>query len=173
MLRTQITDAMKNALRAKDERALATTRLMISRMRDLDIAARAKGNTEGINDAEILTMLQGMVKQRRESIALYEKGGRADLVKQESEEIAVIERFMPKQMDDAAISAAIDKAVAATGATSVKDMGKVMGELKKAYAGQMDFAKAGASVKAKQAGKVYPPSPVKGFHTRTGGVSSL
>ena len=152
MLRTQITDAMKDALRAKDERALATTRLMISRMRDLDIAARPKGNDAGIGDAEILAMLQGMIKQRRESIAMYEKGGRADLVKQESEEIAVIERFMPKQMDETAVKAAIDKAVAATGAASIKDMGKVMGELKKTFAGQMDFSQAGTLVKAKLAG---------------------
>ncbi len=152
MLRQQITEAMKEALRAKDERALATTRLMISRMRDLDIAARPKGNVEGIGDAEILAMLQGMIKQRRESIGLYEKGGRADLVKQESEEIAVIERFMPKQMGEAEIKAAVDKAVTATGASSVKDMGKVMGELKKQYAGQMDFSQAGALVKARLAG---------------------
>jgi uncharacterized protein len=152
MLRTQIIDAMKDAMRAKDERALATTRMIISRMRDLDIAARPKGNVDGINDGEILSMLQGMIKQRRESIALYEKGNRADLVTQESEEIAVIERFMPKQMDEAAIKAAIDKAVAATGAASIKDMGKVMGELKKTYAGQMDFSQAGALVKSKLAG---------------------
>ncbi len=152
MLRTQINDAMKDALRAKDERTLATTRLIISRMRDLDIAARPKGNADGIGDAEILTMLQGMIKQRRESIAMYEKGNRPDLVKQESEEIAVIERFMPKQMDADAVSAAIEKAIAATGAAGIKDMGKVMGELKKTYAGQMDFSQAGAAVKAKLAG---------------------
>lgn len=152
MLRTQINDAMKNALRAKDERTLATTRLIISRMRDLDIAARPKGNTDGIGDDEILGMLQGMIKQRRESIALYEKGNRPDLVKQESEEIGVIERFMPKQMDEAAVKEAIDKIIAATGAASVKDMGKVMGELKKTYAGQMDFSQAGSLVKARLAG---------------------
>jgi uncharacterized protein YqeY len=152
MLRTQITDAMKDAMRAKDERTLATTRLIISRMRDLDIAARAKGNQDGINDGEILSMMQGMIKQRRESIAAYEKGNRPDLVKQESEEIAVIERFMPKQMDEAAVATAIDKAIASTGAASVKDMGKVMGELKKTYAGLMDFSQAGAAVKAKLAG---------------------
>jgi len=152
MLRTQINDAMKDALRAKDERTLATTRLIISRMRDLDIAARPKGNADGINDAEILTMLQGMIKQRRESITMYEKGNRPDLVKQESEEITVIERFMPKQMDAAAVNAAIEKAIAATGAAGIKDMGKVMGELKKTYAGQMDFSQAGAAVKAKLAG---------------------
>ncbi len=152
MLRTQINDAMKDALRNKDERALATTRLMIARLKDLDIEARAKGNKDGISDAEIMSMLQSMIKQRRESIAMYEKGNRADLVKQESEEISVIERFLPKQMDEAAVAAAIDKAVAATGATSVKDMGKVMGELKKAYAGQMDFSKAGALVKTRLGG---------------------
>ncbi len=152
MLRTNITNAMKDALRAKDERTLATTRLMLARMKDLDIDARAKGNAEGIGNAEIMSMLQGMIKQRRESITMYEKGGRADLVKQESEEISVIEKFLPKQMDDAAVAAAIDKAIAATGASSVKDMGKVMGELKKAYAGQMDFSKAGGLVKTKLAG---------------------
>jgi uncharacterized protein YqeY len=151
MLRTQITDAMKDAMRAKDERTLATTRLMMSRMKDLDIAARPKGITDGIKDDEILAMLQGMIKQRRESIALYEKGNRADLVKQESEEITVIERFLPKQMDEAAVKEAIDKIVAETGASSVKDMGKVMGELKKAYAGQMDFSQAGGLVKARLA----------------------
>lgn len=152
MLRTEINDAMKNALRAKDERTLATTRLMISRMRELDIAARGKGNAEGIKDDEILAMLQSMIKQRRESIAAYEKGNRPDLVKQESEEIAVIERFMPKQMDAAAVKDAIDKAIAATGAASLKDMGKVMAELKKTYAGQMDFSQAGPAVKARLGG---------------------
>ena len=151
MLRTQITDAMKEALRAKDERTLATTRMIIAKMRDLDIAARPKGNADGIGTDEILAMLQGMVKQRRESIVMYEKGGRSDLVQQESEEIAVIERFLPQQMDEAAIDAAIAKIVASTGAASIKDMGKVMGELKKAYTGQMDFALAGARVKAKLA----------------------
>ncbi len=152
MLRTDITEAMKEALRAKGERTLATTRLMLSRMKDLDIEARAKGNKDGIGEAEIMSMLQSMIKQRRESIAMYEKGGRADLVKQESEEITVIERFLPKQMDEASVAGAIDKAIAATGASSVKDMGKVMGELKKAYAGQMDFSKAGALVKTKLGG---------------------
>jgi uncharacterized protein YqeY len=152
MLRTKITDAMKDAMRAKDERALATTRMIMSKMKDLDIAARPKGNADGIKDDEILAMLQGMIKQRRESIALYEKGNRPDLVKQESEEIAVIERFLPAQMDEAAIVAAIDKIIAATGAKDVKDMGKVMAEMKKSYTGQMDFSQAGPLVKARLAG---------------------
>lgn len=148
MLRTQIQEAMKDAMRAKDERTLGTTRMILAKMKDLDIAARPSGNTDGIGDAEISSMLQGMIKQRRESIALYEKGNRADLVKQESDEITVIERFLPQQMDEAAIKTAIQAAVAATGASSIKDMGKVMAELKKTYAGQMDFALAGGLVKA-------------------------
>ena len=149
MLRTQITDAMKDALRNKDERALATVRMIVAKMKDQDIAARSKGNLDGISEDDIRSMLQGMIKQRRESIALYEKGNRPELAQQESEEIGVIERFLPAQMDEAAIKTAIDAAVAATGATSIKDMGKVMGELKKAYTGQMDFAAAGALVKAR------------------------
>jgi len=135
----------------KDERTVATVRMILAKLKDLDIAARPKGNAEGISDGEIATMMQGMIKQRRESIALYEKGKRPDLVKQESEEIAVIERFLPKQMNEDEMKAAIAKAIAATGAASIKDMGKVMGELKKAYAGQMDFAAAGALVKAQLA----------------------
>jgi len=147
MLRQQFTDALKTAMLGKDERAVSTVRMIMARMKDLDIAARPKGITDGIPDAEIATMLQGMIKQRRESIELYKQGKREDLVKQESEEIAVIERFLPKQMNEDEMKAAIAKAVAAVSASSVKDMGKVMGELKKTYAGQMDFAKAGALVK--------------------------
>jgi uncharacterized protein YqeY len=152
MLRTQFNDALKTAMLAKDERTIATVRLVISRMKDLDIAARPKGNADGIGDEEILGMLQGMIKQRRESIALYEKGNRADLVKQESEEIAIIERFLPAQMDEGAVKEAIEKTITATGAASVKDMGKVMAEMKKTYTGQMDFGLASVLVKARLAG---------------------
>lgn len=147
MLRTQINDALKDAMRNKDERGVGTIRLIISKMKDLDIAARPKGVTDGIKDDEIASMMQGMIKQRRESIALYEKGNRADLAKQESEEITVIERFLPKQMSEDEIKAAIAKIVASIGAKDIKDMGKVMAELKKNYVGQMDFAQAGALVK--------------------------
>ena len=122
-------------------------RLILARLKDLDIAARPKGNTEGIKEDEIGSMLQGMIKQRRESIALYEKGKRPDLVKQESEEIAIIERFLPRQMSEDEIKAAIAKTVAAVGAASVKDMGKVMAALKERHAGAMDFGKASATVK--------------------------
>ncbi len=151
MLRAQFNDALKTAMLGKDERAVATIRLINAKLKDLDIAARPKGNADGINEAEIQSMLQRMVKQRRESIALYEKGNRPDLAKQESEEIAVIERFLPKQMGEAEMKDAVGKAIAATGAQGIKDMGKVMGELKKTYAGQMDFAQAGALVKSQLA----------------------
>jgi uncharacterized protein YqeY len=146
-LRTQITDAMKDAMRAKEEATLGAVRLIMAELKKRDIDSRPKGITE-IPDEEILGMMQGMIKQRRESIALYEKGNRADLVKQESGEIAVIERFLPKQMSEADVKAAIQKIIAATGAASIKDMGKVMAEMKKSYAGQMDFASASNLVKS-------------------------
>jgi len=150
-LRQQFTDALKQAMLAKDDRGVATLRLVMAKLKDLDIAARPKGVTDGIKDDEIASMLQGMIKQRRESITLYQKGNRADLVTQETEEIAIIERFLPKQMGEEEIKAAIAKAVAATGASTIKDMGKVMAELKKAYAGQMDFAQVSALVKSQLA----------------------
>ncbi|MDD3181480.1 MAG: GatB/YqeY domain-containing protein [Alphaproteobacteria bacterium] len=147
MLREELTEAMKTAMRAKDEKALGTIRMVLAKLKDLDIAARPSGNTDGINDDQIKAMMQGMIKQRRESIALYKQGNRPDLVDLESAEIAVIERFLPKQLDEAATKDAVTKAIAAVGATSIKDMGKVMGELKKAYTGQMDFAIAGPMIK--------------------------
>lgn len=151
MLRIKINDALKDAMRAKDEASVGTIRLINAKMKDLDIAARPKGNTTGINDEEIASMLQGMIKQRRESIVLYEKGNRQDLVKQESHEITIIERFLPQQMSEADIKTAIAKIVSETGAKDVKDMGKVMAELKKNYAGQMDFSQASALVKSQLA----------------------
>ncbi|MFY9287531.1 MAG: GatB/YqeY domain-containing protein [Alphaproteobacteria bacterium] len=147
MLRTQFNEALKAAMLNKDERTVATVRLIMAKLKDQDIAARPSGNTTGIDDAAIASMMQGMIKQRRESIAMYEKGNRADLAKQEGEEIAVIERFLPKQMNEAEVKAVIAKVVAELGAKDVKDMGKVMAELKKTYAGQMDFAQASALVK--------------------------
>ena len=148
MLRTELNDAMKDALRNKDERALSTLRMVLAKMKDQDIAARPKGNTTGISDDEIRAMMQGMIKQRRESVALYQQGNRPDLVKQESEEIAVIERFLPKQMSEEEMKTAITSAIAAVDAKTIKDMGKVMGALKKDFTGQMDFAAAGAMVKS-------------------------
>lgn len=152
MLRDDLTNAMKDALRARDERALATLRMVLAKLKDQDIAARPSGNTAGIGDDAIRAMLQGMIKQRRESIALYQQGNRPELAQQETEEIAVIERFLPRQMDEAQTKAAIAQAIATVGAKDIKDMGKVMGELKKLYTGQMDFAQAGPLVKTLLAG---------------------
>jgi uncharacterized protein len=147
MLRETLNAALKTAMLGKDARGVSTIRMILAALKDKDIAARPKGIT-AIPDEEILALLQGMVKQRRESIALYQQGGRADLVAQESEEIAVIERFLPQQMSAEDTKAAIAAAVAETGAASIKDMGKVMAVLKAQYTGQMDFSSAGPMVKA-------------------------
>jgi len=147
MLRNTLNDALKTAMRDRDAATTSTLRMILAALKDRDIAARPKGVTAGIGDDEIASMLQGMIKQRRESIELYQKGNRADLVDKESAEITVIERFLPQQMDESAMAAAIGEVVAAVGATTVKDMGKVMAELKTRFAGQMDFAKASGLVK--------------------------
>jgi uncharacterized protein YqeY len=147
MLREALTERMKTAMRAKDTRTLSTVRLIMAALKDRDIAARSDGDRPQIPDTEILRLLQGMVKQRRESIALYEKGNRPELAQQESEEIAVIESFLPRQMDDAGIEAAAQAAIAEAGAAGIKDMGKVMGVLRERHAGVLDMAKAGAVVK--------------------------
>jgi len=152
MLRADLNEALKKAMLGKDPETVAAIRLINAKLKDMDIAARPKGNTEGISDTEIQAMMQGMIKQRHESIVMYEKGNRPDLVKQESGEIAVIERFLPRQMGEDEMKAAIAKAVADTGAASIKDMGKVMAELKKNFTGQMDFAAAGALVKGQLGG---------------------
>lgn len=147
MLRDKLNEAMKDAMRARDTAALGTIRLILAKLKEVDIAARTEASREGVADDRILTMLQSMIKQRNESVALYEKGNRADLADKEKAEIAVIERFLPKQMDEVAVEAAVREAIAAAGATTVKDMGGVMAALKTRYAGQMDFAKASAAVK--------------------------
>ena len=147
MLREKLNEALKEAMRARDMGAVGTIRLVLAKLKEVDIASRTEANREGVADDRILSMMQGMIKQRNESITLYEEGGRTDLADKEKAEIAVIERFLPKQMDEAAVEAAVKEAVAAAGATSVKDMGAVMAALKGKYAGQMDFAKASAAVK--------------------------
>lgn len=147
MLREKFKDELKTAMKARNERAVATLRLIQAALKDRDIAARGKGNADGIAEPEILQLLQTMVKQRRESIELYAKGGRQDLVDQEAGEIAVIERFMPQQMDEAAMAAAIATVVAEAGATGIKDMGRVMALLRERHAGQMDFTRASVLVK--------------------------
>jgi uncharacterized protein YqeY len=147
MLREKIKSEMIVAMKAKDEAKTSILRMINATIKDKDIAARPSGKTDGITDDEILGVLQSMIKQRKESIELYEKGGREDLVAKEKAEIDIITTFLPEQMDDAAIKAAIDAVIAETGAASIKDMGKVMGALKAKYAGQMDFSKASAMIK--------------------------
>ena len=147
MLREAITERMKTALRAKDTRTLSAVRLIMAALKDRDIAARSDGTKAEIPDTEILRMLQGMIKQRRESIALYEQGNRPELAQREGEEIAVIESFLPQQMDDAGTEAAAKAAIADTGAAGIKDMGKVMAALRERHAGVIDLARAGAVVK--------------------------
>ncbi|MGV8998528.1 MAG: GatB/YqeY domain-containing protein [Parvibaculaceae bacterium] len=147
-LRAEIMQAMKDAMKAGDKPRLSTIRLMQSAIKDKDIASRTDGRNDGVSDTDLLELFAKMVKQRRESAEMYEKGDRPDLVASEKAEIAVLEEFMPKQMDEAETKAAVEATVAELGATSVKDMGKVMAALKTKYAGQMDFGKAGAVVKA-------------------------
>ena len=152
MLRDNLAEALKEAMRARDMTTVGAVRLILAKLKEVDIAARTEASREGVADDRILSMLQGMIKQRNESVVLYEKGNRPELAAKEKAEIAVIERFLPKQMDDAAVAAAVAEAMAATGAKTVKDMGGVMAVLKAKYAGQMDFAKASAAVKKALAG---------------------
>ena len=146
MLRDDINKALTEAMKAKNERAVSTLRMVNSTLKNADIEARTTGKP--LDDAAVLSILQKMIKQRQESVELYQKGGRADLVKQEQEEIAIISGYLPKQMSEDEMKAAIDAAVAETGAAGMKDMGKVIGILRGKYAGQMDFGKASGMVKA-------------------------
>jgi uncharacterized protein len=147
MLRQRLTDTMKQAMRDKDQLTLSTVRLILARLKDRDIEARPGGNVAGIGDAEIEQMLQGMVKQRRESIELYDRGNRPELAEKERGEIAVIERFLPQRLTDAELDAAIAETIAAIGAAGVKDMGRVMAALKERFGARLDPAKAGAAAK--------------------------
>ncbi|MEM1235938.1 MAG: GatB/YqeY domain-containing protein [Pseudomonadota bacterium] len=146
-LRTRITSAVKDAMKAKEMERLATLRLINAALKDRDIAARADGAEVG--EGDILAMLGKMVKQRQESAKAYDDGDRAELAAKERAEIAVIEDFLPKQLDEAETAAAVAAAIESTGAESLRDMGKVMGELKAKYTGQMDFGKVGPMVKGK------------------------
>ncbi len=147
MLRQQLNDALKAAMLGKDTRTVSTVRLILAALKDRDIAARPRGVTEGISDDEILSMLQSMIKQRRESIALYEQGGRLELAQQEAEEITIIQRFLPVQFSAEETLAAVKDIIAEIGAQGLKDMGRTMAALKERYAGRMDFTKASAVVK--------------------------
>jgi uncharacterized protein YqeY len=148
VLRDDINNALKEAMKAKNERAVSTLRMVNAALKNADIEARGAGKPP-LGDAELLPLLQKMIKQRQESVELYQKGGRADLVKQEQEEIAIISAYLPKQMSEAEMTAAIEAAIKDTGAAGMKDMGKVIGALRSKYAGQMDMGKASGMVKAK------------------------
>jgi uncharacterized protein YqeY len=147
-MRETISDALKAATKAQDKRRVSTLRLVVAAIKDRDIAARGLGKSQA-TDAELLELFARMIKQREESEKIYRDAGRADLAGQEAEEIAIIREFLPAQLSDADTESAIADAIAEAGATSVKDMGKVMAALKARYAGRMDFAKASAAVKAK------------------------
>ena len=152
MLREKVNEDLKDAMRAKDAGTVSTLRMVNAAIKDKDIAARPTGNADGISDGEILSLLQGMIKQRRESAAMYREGNREDLVAKEEAEIVVIERYLPRQLDAGAVEEAIIAAIGETGASAVRDMGKVMAVLKAKYAGQVDFAALGPQVKAKLGG---------------------
>src|ERR1700677_1600936 len=147
-LREQFTEQLKVSMKAGDSARTSTLRMSLARLKDADIAARPKG-IDKVPDDEVLSMLRGMVKSRRESVSLYKQGNRPELAAKEAAEIAVIEAFLPSQMDDAAVEAAVVAAIAETGASGIKDMGKVMATLRAKHAAALDMAKAGALVKAK------------------------
>ncbi len=151
MFRTELSDALKDAMRAKEVRAVSTLRLILAALKDRDIAARGKGNSEGVSDDDILDLLQKMVRQRRESIELFQTGDRQDLADKEAEEIKVIQRFLPKQMDADQVRGAVQEIMEELGAATIKDMGRVMAALKERYAGRMEFGKASALVKERLA----------------------
>lgn len=149
-LRDRLSLALKEAMKARDAARTSTLRLIGAAIRDRDIAARGEGRGEdGIDEAEILALLGKMVKQRQDSARIYEEGGRLELAEKERAEVTVIEEYLPRQLSETEVLAAIDAVVAETGAGSIRDMGNVMAGLKAKYTGQMDFAAAGALVKTR------------------------
>jgi uncharacterized protein len=147
MLRQAFTDRLKQAMKARDVRTVSTVRLILAALKERDVAARSESKAEELADPDIARMMQGMIKQRRDAIILYEQGNRADLAQQEREEIAVIESFLPQQMSDDDITSAAQSVITATGAAGIRDMGKVMAALRDRHAGSMDFGRAGPIVK--------------------------
>ncbi|MFO0994200.1 MAG: GatB/YqeY domain-containing protein [Hyphomicrobiales bacterium] len=151
-LRAKISDELKTAMKAGEKLKVSTLRLVGAAIKDRDIQNRTAGPDSGVSDAQIVEVLAKMVKQRQESVAIYQQGGRPELAKQESDEIDIIQSFMPKQLSEAEVTSVIAAIIKETGAQSVKDMGKVMAALKAKYAGQMDMAKAGGAVKSQLGG---------------------
>lgn len=148
-MRTRVTEALKDAMRAKEADRLATLRLINAAIKDKDIALRGTGDDEVVSDSDVLAIMGRMVKQRHESARAYDEGGRIELAEKERAEIKFIEEFLPKQLDEAETAAAVDAAIASVGAESIRDMGKVMGELKSKFTGQMDFGTVGPLVKGR------------------------
>lgn len=146
-MREIINEAVKDAMRSKDKLRLSTLRLINAAIKDKDIALRVEDRPDGVSSSEILQILGKMVKQRQESARAYEEGGRLELAEQELSEIKIVEEFLPRQLSDDDVANAIQKVISSVGATSIRDMGKVMASLKEKYTGQMDFGKAGASIK--------------------------
>jgi hypothetical protein len=146
-MRTRLNTAMKTAMKEKDATRLSTLRLINAAIKDRDIALRGNGEETEVSDDEILAILGKMVKQRQESARAYEEGGRLELAEKELAEVGVIEEFLPRQLSDEEVNAAVDTAIAKVGAETIRDMGKVMGELKGKYTGQMDFGRVGPMVK--------------------------
>jgi uncharacterized protein YqeY len=152
MLRTQLQERLKAGMHAKDEILVSTIRLINAALKDRDIAARAKGNWDGIPEDEVLSMMASMIKQRQESIKMYEQGKRQDLVEREQAEIKVIESFLPRQLSETEVKSIIEQSIKTVGASGIKDMGKVMAEMKAKYAGQLDFSRASGWVKERLIG---------------------
>jgi hypothetical protein len=151
-IRTRVTEALNAAMKAREADRTSTLRLINAAIKDRDIAARGAGADDeagGVSEADLLALLGKMVKQRQESIRAYEEGGRLELAEKEASEIAVIEEFLPRRLNEAEVEAAIAAAIAETGAGSIRDMGRVIGALKARYTGQMDFGAVGAAVKAR------------------------
>ena len=148
LLRDRLQTALKEAMKAKEAARLSTLRLINAAIKDREIAVRGEADGGEVGEPEILQIMGKMVKQRQESARAYEEGGRLELAEKELAEIGVIQEFLPRQMDQAEIATALDKAVAETGAASIRDVGKVMAVLKAKYTGQMDFGAVGALVKA-------------------------
>ncbi|HSF90681.1 MAG TPA: GatB/YqeY domain-containing protein [Paracoccaceae bacterium] len=146
-MRKRISDALKDAMKSKDSARLSTVRLINAAIKDRDIAARTDENKDGVSDAEIIEVLAKMIKQRQESAKTYDEAGRIELAEREREEISVISEFLPRQLTEKEVEAAISEAISEVNATSIRDMGKIMAELKSKYTGRMDFGKVGAAIK--------------------------
>jgi uncharacterized protein YqeY len=152
MLRPRLSEALKTAMKARDERSVSTVRMILAKLKERDIEARGAGNASGIADDDIVSMMRGMIKQRHESAALYDQGKRPELAAKERDEVVIIEGFLPRQMSEAETAEAVRQAIAELGAASMKDMGKVMAALKTRHAGALDGAKASQLVKVALSG---------------------